>query len=103
MEVIVHQVDAGETSQKAFPERRGRLRIGSSMRCFPALLAGLSISASSALASDGVDYLRDVKPILSEHCYSCHGAQKQESGLRLDTVAAARRGGNTGPAIVPGK
>jgi hypothetical protein len=49
-----------------------------------------------------VDYLRDIKPILARHCYSCHGAQKQKSGLRLDTAAAAQLGGNSGPAIVPG-
>src|SRR5262249_55512393 len=80
-----------------------RLRIGNSMRCLPILLAGFFSAASSASAADPVDYLRDVKPILSQHCYSCHGAQKQKSGLRLDTVAAARKGGNSGPAIVPGK
>src|SRR5262245_36805204 len=73
------------------------------MKWLPALLAGLLTSVSLALAADPVDYLRDVKPILSQHCYSCHGPQKQKSGLRLDTVAAARKGGNSGSAIVPGK
>src|SRR5438034_4571685 len=79
------------------------LTISSSMKLALALLVGFWALASSALAADPVDYLRDVKPILSEHCYSCHGAQKQKSGLRLDTVAAARKGGNSGPVIVPGK
>jgi mono/diheme cytochrome c family protein len=54
-------------------------------------------------AADAVDYLRDVKPILAKHCYACHGADKQRSGLRLDTAAAALKGGNAGPAVVPGK
>src|SRR5437899_5681213 len=67
------------------------------------LLVGFWALASSALAADPVDYLRDVKPILSQHCYSCHGAQKQKSGLRLDTAVAARKGGNLGPALIPGK
>src|SRR5437773_11341213 len=79
------------------------LTISSSMKLALALLVGFWALASSALAADPVDYLRDVKPILSQHCYSCHGAQKQKSGLRLDTAAAARKGGNSGPAIVPGK
>ncbi len=35
-----------------------------------------------------VDYARDVKPILKERCFACHGALKQESDLRLDTAAA---------------
>jgi hypothetical protein len=73
------------------------------MKWLPVLLAGFWIAASSTLAADPVDYLRDIRPILSQHCYSCHGPQKQKSGLRLDTVAAACKGGNSGPAIVPGK
>src|SRR6266849_5584055 len=73
------------------------------MKLALALHVGFWTSALSALAADPVDYLRDVKPILSQHCYSCHGAQKQKSGLRLDTAEAARKGGNLGPAIVPGK
>jgi hypothetical protein len=73
------------------------------MKWLPGFLACFWTSASSVLAADPVDYLRDVKPILSQHCYSCHGPQKQKSGLRLDTAAAARKGGNSGPAILPGK
>jgi mono/diheme cytochrome c family protein len=58
---------------------------------------------SSARAAEPVDYLREIKPVLTKHCYSCHGAEKQKAGLRLDTAAAALKGGNTGPAIIPGK
>jgi hypothetical protein len=54
-------------------------------------------------AAEPVDYVRDVKPILAARCYSCHGPEKQRSGLRLDTAAAALKGGNSGPAFVPGK
>ena len=54
-------------------------------------------------ADDTIDYLRDIKPILSQHCYSCHGALKQKSGLRLDTAALLKRGGDNGSAIESGK
>ena len=47
--------------------------------------------------------LRDVKPVLAKNCYACHGPEKQRGGLRLDTAAAALEGGNSGPALVPGK
>jgi mono/diheme cytochrome c family protein len=57
---------------------------------------------ASRAAAEPVDYLRDIKPLLAEHCARCHGAAKQRSGLRLDTAAAIRQGGNSGPAIVPG-
>jgi hypothetical protein len=64
----------------------------------PGLLCCLTGPASAA-----VDYTRDVKPVLAANCCRCHGPQKQKSGLRLDTVAALREGGDSGPAIVPGK
>jgi mono/diheme cytochrome c family protein len=49
-----------------------------------------------------VDYLRDVKPLLAKQCVSCHGAEKPRGGLRLDTAAAAFKGGHGGPAVVAG-
>src|SRR5206468_6264448 len=67
-------------------------------------LALISLAGpGSPAAAEPVDYLRDVKPILSQNCYACHGPVKQRSGLRVDTAAAARKGGKAGPAIVPGK
>lgn len=53
-------------------------------------------------AAPGADYLREVKPVLAEHCYRCHGASQQKGGLRLDTAASALRGGEHGPGIKPG-
>jgi hypothetical protein len=61
------------------------------------------VIACSALAAEPVDYVRDIKPILKERCYSCHGALKQNAKLRLDTVALMARGGKNGPALVRGK
>lgn len=46
---------------------------------------------------------REVRPVLVESCQKCHGAQKQESDLRLDSRDAILRGGASGAAIVPGK
>ncbi|WZP00172.1 PSD1 and planctomycete cytochrome C domain-containing protein [Isosphaeraceae bacterium EP7] len=45
---------------------------------------------------------REVRPILVASCTKCHGAKKQESGLRLDARSALIRGGDSGPAVVPG-
>lgn len=50
-----------------------------------------------------VDYLTEVKPLLTARCVACHGALQQKGGLRLDTAAHMRAGGDSGPAIVPGK
>ncbi|TDJ72054.1 MAG: DUF1553 domain-containing protein [Planctomycetota bacterium] len=43
-----------------------------------------------------------IRPTLAEHCTKCHGERKQRSGLRLDSIAAILRGGERGPALVPG-
>ena len=50
-----------------------------------------------------VDYVREVKPLLTESCSPCHGASQQKGGLRLDTAANARKGGDAGPTFTPGK
>lgn len=63
----------------------------------------LSIGACS-LNADEIDFVRDVRPIFDKHCMECHGAQKQESGFRLDVKALALKGGdNQGPDIIAGK
>ena len=61
-----------------------------------------AIANCSAVQGDEVDYLRDVKALLKERCFACHGALKQESDLRLDTVASMLNGGASGPVIVAG-
>ncbi len=45
-----------------------------------------------------------IRPLLVDRCYSCHSAQavKLKAGLRLDTREGLLRGGETGPALVPG-
>jgi mono/diheme cytochrome c family protein len=58
---------------------------------------------SAALAQPPVDYVRDVKPILRQHCVSCHGPKTAKAKLRLDTAALMLKGGISGPAVVPGK
>ena len=70
---------------------------------FIALLAALWIDNSSLAQQANVDYVKQVKPVLVERCLACHGALKQEGGLRLDTVALAIQGGESGPALVPGE
>ncbi len=56
----------------------------------------------AALAAT-VDFTRDIQPLIAGRCIDCHGPKKQESGLRLDSRAAALKGGDHGPAFVIGK
>ena len=48
---------------------------------------------------------KDVRPVLANRCYPCHGpaAGKGQAGLRLDSLAGMLKGGRSGPAIVPGE
>jgi len=51
-----------------------------------------------------IDFVRDVRPIFENHCYDCHGEDKQKSGLRLDVRILALKGGEfEGPNIISGK
>jgi Protein of unknown function (DUF1553)/Protein of unknown function (DUF1549)/Planctomycete cytochrome C len=59
-------------------------------------------AAPSAVSTVHSEYFKDVKPLLAERCYSCHSSSRSRGGLRLDTVAFMRKGGHTGPAVVPG-
>jgi len=55
-----------------------------------------------APAEKAIDFDDDINPIFQKNCASCHGAGKQESSFRLDIEAAAKKGGDNGPAIVAG-
>jgi hypothetical protein len=74
-------------------------------------VALLIVCGTAVLAAEpqsgpaGVDYFESkVRPVLVEHCYKCHSAQSKslKGGLRLDGVVEMRKGGDTGPAVVPG-
>src|SRR5262249_32805893 len=75
---------------------------------FSALVAALA-AGSAAPAAEGIDpeqvkfFEAEVRPVLAENCWKCHGPQKQKGGLRLDSRAAVLQGGESGPAIVEGK
>src|SRR5262245_26765039 len=67
------------------------------IQSFTAIVLAWLSGASSAWCA--VDYAKDIRPVLKARCYACHGALKQKSGLRLDTVASMRKGGESGDVI----
>ena len=53
---------------------------------------------------EGLEFFeKQVRPLMATHCQKCHGAEEQKGGLRLDSRAAILTGGDSGPAVVPGK
>jgi hypothetical protein len=65
----------------------------------PLLVAFWSLQA----ARSAVDYSLEIKPLLASSCVQCHSASQPKGGLRLDTAAAAREGGDSGKVLLPGK
>jgi hypothetical protein len=72
------------------------------MRCW--LLSLLVLSLRPAFGADGDAFFTErVQPILAERCFDCHSHEKKiKGGLALDTRSGWEKGGDTGPALVPG-
>ena len=84
------------------------------MRCnlafFTFVFALLNLALSNtflmaqAESSQQVKFFEEkIRPLLARHCYECHGDKKQKSGLRVDSIDALIKGGDSGQAVVPGK
>jgi hypothetical protein len=72
----------------------------------PLFLVPPALPGQEALDPAAVEFFeKQVRPLLVERCFKCHSAQaeKLKGGLRLDSREAALKGGDTGPALVPGK
>lgn len=72
------------------------------MNSVPVRYLMLWIMFPARVTAAETDYLRDVKPLLQQKCYACHGAFQQQGGLRVDTAAALLRGGESGSPIAAG-
>lgn len=84
---------------------------GSAALAFIALLATSLITSRTASADDAkaLEFFESkIRPVLVKHCYECHSGSAEKAGklkgeLRLDSKLAMRTGGESGPAVVPGK
>jgi hypothetical protein len=80
------------------------------MKCPHIWTVLLSLAAATAYAesipnSDEIAFFeKKIRPLLSANCYKCHSekSEKVKGGLLLDSREGARRGGDNGPAVVPG-
>ena len=66
------------------------------------LLMG-SVGSCADDAVESVEYAKEIKPLLRQRCYACHGGLKQEAGLRLDTGTLIRQGSQNGLVLKPGQ
>ncbi len=66
----------------------------------------MGVALRSGGATVGEEFFeKKIRPVLAESCYECHSAssKKLKGGLLVDNRAALLKGGDTGPAVVPGK
>ena len=70
---------------------------------FLALSATAAEQAAPPTAAQLEFFEKEVRPVLADHCYKCHGPKKQKSGLRVDSRELILKGGEVGPVVVPGK
>jgi hypothetical protein len=91
------------TMRKSLAKRRLRATLPPIVIVWLMYLHYLVPSASS---QEGVDFFeRKIRPVLVQHCYSCHSGavKKQKGGLSVETRQGLLEGGDTAPAVVPGK
>src|SRR5258708_1355056 len=93
-----------ESSAAPFPPKR----------ILPVLAPSLFWPIGSALANDveesklpppaslKINFARDIKPILDNHCLKCHSNEKPRSNFRLTVRESALKGGSHGVDIIPG-
>ena len=62
-----------------------------------------STAAKAEAVPDEIDFFeRRIRPLLDHHCFECHAGDERAGGLRLDSAMGVLKGGETGPAVVPG-
>src|SRR5262245_24212332 len=71
--------------------------------CVPLLAAG-GVAAEEPTREQVEFFEKKIRPVLVAQCYKCHSSQsaKVKGGLVLDTREGLRKGGDSGPTLVPG-
>jgi hypothetical protein len=93
-----------ETAEVPVPSLPKNATANNSIDHFIAARHADAVLASANRPANGIDYHKDVQPILEAHCYSCHAGTKVRGGLRLDDRQQALKGGSSDTlSIVPGQ
>jgi len=72
------------------------------LQFFSLLIVSAIFGSELQAGDDAAVFINEVQPVLAAKCVSCHGPDKQEGNLRLDSLAAAEQGGDRGAAVAPG-
>ena len=81
----------------------------STLRATALLLLSATVSVAAPLPvaelkrTEPVDFAREIHPVLKRNCLACHNTTKAKADLNLESPELMKKGGENGPAIVPGK
>jgi len=91
----------------ASPRRRFAGSLLTGCLAVGAMLPSLVLRAAEKPADKaGIEFFEQkIRPVLVAHCYECHSVKSKivQAGLLLDTREGSRRGGDSGPSVVPGE
>src|SRR5438067_1463754 len=85
-----------------FPAMTPRIRTAFWVLLAAGLAGPRAASAQTPSAQATEFFEARVRPVLADNCFSCHGPKRQRGGLRLDSAASLRKGGDSGAVVVPG-
>jgi mono/diheme cytochrome c family protein len=109
MIVPFHAEIRNRPSQHRFSSRMNLCRVTRWFRlAVPVAGAALIAAAPQSDRSDAERaaeqfFERKIRPVVVQHCQPCHGPEKSEGGLRLDSAMSLAAGGHSGPAVVASK
>jgi cytochrome c553 len=88
----------------AFASTSGYLLASLRLALITCSILGALIHTSTTSAADLTFFENKIRPLLADQCYSCHSvkAEKTKGGLRVDSLESLLKGGDSGPALVPG-
>jgi cytochrome c553 len=88
----------------AFASTSGYLLASLRLALITCSILGALIHTSTTSAADLTFFENKIRPLLADQCYSCHSvkAEKTKGGLHVDSLEALLKGGDSGPALVPG-
>jgi hypothetical protein len=91
-------------ARRLVSEVRSETRASLMKSVLPFLVLGAQALAATDPAGEEF-FEKSIRPLFIEHCYECHSSQskKLKGGLKLDTREDLLKGGDSGPAVIPGK
>ncbi len=81
---------------------RARSVVKLTLVLIPVLFGSTLVAAEPDRSAQEAFFEKHIRPVLVEKCQGCHGKEKQWAELRVDSRHGMLKGGDTGPAIVPG-